>query len=180
MKLSQIERESLKIKLGLKRSKLIFLKRFMAGLFLFKNLKIIINDFKKEQKKLKERYFKLWADEFRELKNKINSATNGHTYLTSKTQKELEETNRKLALQISEVERSRKRLYSLLENASEVISIYDQNGTITYESPSIKLILGFEADEHIGKNGFSIYDQETNNRFKSSFYELLELSLIHI
>lgn len=94
--------------------------------------------------------------------------------LMKKTQKELEETNRKLAGQISEVERSQKRLYSLLENASEVISILNQNGNITYESPSIKSILGFEAEELIGKSGFNVYDEETNKKYKSSFFTLLE------
>ncbi|MBN2892574.1 MAG: PAS domain S-box protein [Bacteroidales bacterium] len=91
-----------------------------------------------------------------------------------KTQKELEETNRKLAAQISEVERSQKRLYSLLENASEVISIYNKNGIISYESPSIKTILGFEAEELVGKNGFSVFDEETNTKFKNSFFALIE------
>jgi PAS domain S-box-containing protein len=91
-----------------------------------------------------------------------------------KTQIELEETNRKLAAQIAEVERARKRLYSLLENASEVISIYNQNGIITYESPSIIHILGYKADELIGKNGFSVFDETTNQKIKTAFFELIE------
>ncbi len=91
-----------------------------------------------------------------------------------KTQKELEETNRKLAAQIAEVERSQKRLYSLLENASEVISIYNKNGTITYESPSIKSILGMNAEELVGLNGFLVFDEDTNNKFKSSFVTLID------
>ncbi len=91
-----------------------------------------------------------------------------------KTQKELEETNRKLANQIAEVENARKRLYSLLENASEVISIYNQNGIITYESPSIKHILGYNPEELIGKNGFTVYDQNTNNKIKNAFNNLID------
>ena len=90
------------------------------------------------------------------------------------TQKELEETNRKLASQIAEVERARKRLYSLLENASEVISIYNKNGIITYESPSIIHILGYQPEELIGKNGLNIFDTETNKKLKNAFFELLE------
>ncbi len=90
------------------------------------------------------------------------------------TQKEIEETNRKLASQISEVERSRKRLYSLLENASEVISIYDENGIVTYESPSIKHILDYNPSELIGKSGFKKYDEAANKKLKKAFYDLVE------
>lgn len=90
------------------------------------------------------------------------------------TQNELEETNRKLGSQINEVERARNRLYSLLENASEVISIYNQNGIITYESPSIIHILGYTPEELIGKNGFNIYDDDGNKKIKVAFDNLIE------
>lgn len=90
------------------------------------------------------------------------------------TQIELEETNRKLASQIDEVEKASKRLYSLLANASEVISIYNQNGIITYESPSITPILGYDPDELIGKTGFSVFDENTNLKFKNAFNSLIE------
>ncbi len=90
------------------------------------------------------------------------------------TQTEIEETNRKLAAQIIEVERSQKRLYALLENASEVISIYDKSGIITYESPSIKTILGLKDEELVGRDGFSVFDNESNLKFREAFDQLLE------
>ena len=91
-----------------------------------------------------------------------------------KTQIEIEDTNKQLAAQIQEVEKSRKRLYSLLENASEIISIYDATGITKYHSPSIKPILGFNADDLIGKYGFNIYNDEVNKKLKHSFKKLLE------
>ncbi len=90
-----------------------------------------------------------------------------------KTQIELEETNRKLAAQIAEVERARKRLYSLLENASEVISIYNREGIISYESPSIIHILGYDPDDLIGKSGFEVFDDKTNKIIRNAFDQLL-------
>lgn len=63
------------------------------------------------------------------------------------TQEELEKSNIKLEAQIKEVENAQKRLSSLLENASEVIAIYDQNMRIKYISPSVIKILGFTPDE---------------------------------
>jgi PAS domain S-box-containing protein len=70
------------------------------------------------------------------------------------TQLELQRSNRNLAAQIEEVEKGQKRMHSLLENASEVISIYDENGIVQYVSPSVKNILGYEMDEMLGTNRF--------------------------
>jgi PAS domain S-box-containing protein len=70
------------------------------------------------------------------------------------TQIELENSNRELASQIAEVERGQKRLSALLQNASEVITIYDSDGIVKYVSPSVKNILGFDTEEMIGKNRF--------------------------
>jgi PAS domain S-box-containing protein len=63
------------------------------------------------------------------------------------TQEELEKSNEKLEAQIQAVENAQKRLHSLLENASEIITIYDKNLHITYVSPSATNILGFTTDE---------------------------------
>ena len=90
------------------------------------------------------------------------------------TQIEIEDTNKQLAAQIQEVEKSRKRLYSLLENASEVISIYDETGLTQYHSPSIKPILDFNANELIGKYGFNIYNDDANKKLKLAFKKLLD------
>ena len=96
-----------------------------------------------------------------------------HAEEMRKAQKELEEVNRRLAAEIQEVERTRKRLYALLENASEVIFIYNQDGIITYTSPSIKHILGYNPDELIGKNGFEIFSPEVNEIIRKAFMKLL-------
>ncbi len=90
------------------------------------------------------------------------------------TQKELEKTNQDLGAQIEKVENAQKRLNALLENASEVISIYDEFGVVRYESPSVKNILGYDPVEIIGKNAFqakTILNQEVS---RTAFYELLE------
>ena len=71
-----------------------------------------------------------------------------------RTQIQLEKSNKELEAQFEEVEKGQKRQYALLENASEVITIYDQNGIVKYVSPSVKNILGFEAEEMVGTNRF--------------------------
>ena len=65
------------------------------------------------------------------------------------TQEELYETNEKLEVKIQEVQNAQRRLNSLLENASEIISIFDKNLKQTYESPSVKTIFGYMPEEVI-------------------------------
>ncbi|HCT30503.1 MAG TPA: histidine kinase [Bacteroidales bacterium] len=63
------------------------------------------------------------------------------------THDELEKSNEKLEDKILEVENAQKRLHSLLENASEIISIYNQDLKLTYVSPSVTKILGYTPQE---------------------------------
>lgn len=59
------------------------------------------------------------------------------------TSEELQRSNQRLEEQIEEVNNQQKRMQLLLENASEVITIYEQDGTIRYISPSVQPILGY-------------------------------------
>ncbi len=63
------------------------------------------------------------------------------------THDELEKSNEQLEDKIKEVENAQKRLHSLLENASEIISIYNQDLKLTYVSPSVTKILGYTPQE---------------------------------
>lgn len=86
------------------------------------------------------------------------------------TQIEVEKSNKELAAKISEVERGQKRLRALLENASEVITIYDETGIVQYVSPSVKTILGFNEDEMVGKNRF----ERGESVLQEAFNKLIE------
>lgn len=89
------------------------------------------------------------------------------------TQEELRRTNHRLEDQILEVNRTQKRLQVLLENASEVITIYEKNGKIRYISPSVEPILGYMAEELIGQSDISHMDSENAMIFQNLFNELL-------
>jgi PAS domain S-box-containing protein len=65
------------------------------------------------------------------------------------TQEELEKSNQMLEAQVQEVAHAQKRLEALLTNASEFISIYNENQELVFESPSVKRILGYDDDDHI-------------------------------
>lgn len=62
---------------------------------------------------------------------------------------ELERSNKLLESQIQEVEHAQKRLEALLTNASEFISIYNENQELIFESPSVKRILGYQDADDI-------------------------------
>jgi len=45
-----------------------------------------------------------------------------------------------------------ERLHLLIKNASDIITVLDENGLITYESPAIEPVLGYRPDERIGRS----------------------------
>jgi len=90
------------------------------------------------------------------------------------TQEELQRTNQQLEEQIDEVERTQKRMASLLENASEVITIYEEEGQIRYISPSVQRIFGYSQQEMIGKSDQLYIKGEGQEIFENMFRRLLE------
>ncbi len=78
-------------------------------------------------------------------KNEITLQENAE--LMKNTQLELEKSNKQLEAKVTEAENARGKLHWLLENASELISIYDQELNITYVSPSVNKILGYTEEE---------------------------------
>jgi len=89
------------------------------------------------------------------------------------TQEELRETNDKLEAKVLEVQNAQRRLNSLLENASEVISIFDKNLKQTYESPSVKKIFGYTPKEVISGE-VTKYCSDSEEALKHMFQQLLD------
>ncbi|CAN5230310.1 hypothetical protein BH23BAC1_BH23BAC1_29010 [soil metagenome] len=89
------------------------------------------------------------------------------------TQEELKHSNLKLEEQVSEVERSQKRMQLLLENASEVITIYEKDGVIRYISPSVQKILGYNPKELIGIKDIIHVSNESVELYKGMFLNLV-------
>ncbi|HEY4788950.1 MAG TPA: PAS domain S-box protein, partial [Bacteroidales bacterium] len=91
------------------------------------------------------------------------------------TQEELQRSNANLAVQIDEVENAQKRLHSLLENASEVISIYDEGLKLIYISPSVSSILGFTPEEMMKGKDFDRLTRKGETELRNMFKLLLEV-----
>ncbi|MFW5792913.1 MAG: PAS domain S-box protein [Bacteroidota bacterium] len=88
------------------------------------------------------------------------------------TQEELEKTNTHLEEKIQEVNQSQKRLYSLLENASELITIYDENLKLKYVSPSVKKILGYTEEDMFAGKDFDRINKKGQTTINNMFEEL--------
>jgi len=90
------------------------------------------------------------------------------------TQEELERTNRELEHQVEEVNRTQKRMQLLLENASEVITIYEEDETIRYISPSVETILGYGQKELIGRSDLNNVHPEHREIYDGLFRKMKE------
>ena len=90
------------------------------------------------------------------------------------TQEELQRSNHRLEEQVEEVNRTQHRMQLLLENASEVITIYDEEGTVTYVSPSVEPILGYSQSEIQGEADVEKVHPDGQKAFKKMFKILLE------
>jgi PAS domain S-box-containing protein len=66
-----------------------------------------------------------------------------------------------------------RRFRSLIQNASDVITILDPDGIIRYESPSVERVLGYHPEERIGKKTFDYVHPEDKGRVQSTFVESL-------
>ncbi len=85
------------------------------------------------------------------------------------TQEELKRSNEQLETQVQEVENAQKRLHWLLENASEIITIYDKDLKITYVSPSVIRILGYSPKEYMKGKDFERLTLDDQERIKELF-----------
>ncbi len=89
------------------------------------------------------------------------------------TQEELKKSNDHLESKVLEVENAQKRQYSLLENASEIIAIYDENMVMKYESPSVIKILGFTPEEMMGGKDINRLTRKGETSMRNMFKQLL-------
>ena len=87
-------------------------------------------------------------------------------------QEELKHSNIKLEEQVEEVNHTRNRMQLLLENASEVITIFEENGTIRYISPSVQPILGYSASELQGSSDLEHVHPEGKESYLNLFHHI--------
>lgn len=96
------------------------------------------------------------------------------------THEELEHSNHQLESKIQEVENAQKRLHSLLENASEIISIYSSSQKLSYISPSVTKILGYTPQEMMSGKDTDRLTRRGEQEVTKMFQKLLDSPRIPI
>jgi hypothetical protein len=67
----------------------------------------------------------------------------------SRAELEILEANQHITSQFQELQQTQKRIQVLMENSTEIVTIYNKDGSIRYVSPSVEKILGYTLDELI-------------------------------
>lgn len=73
------------------------------------------------------------------------------------------------ALQVSE-----GRFKVLTESAMDLVSVLSENGIVLYQSPSIKRVLGYDPDEVLGKDLFSLAHRDDTAMLKTLMHDLVQ------
>jgi PAS domain S-box-containing protein len=63
--------------------------------------------------------------------------------------------------------------YSLIQNSSDIITILKEDGTISYESPSVTRLLGYAPDELVGRNAFELVHPDDVSKVRDAFAEVI-------
>lgn len=118
-----------------------------------------------------------WLEESRAMteelqKNEIQLQENAKEMTVA--QKNLEQANIQLEGKITEASHANERLHLMLEHASEIISIYDRNGTLTYISPSVINISGYSVEEMMAGKDLERMAKDDVTRLRKIFDQLLE------
>ena len=89
-------------------------------------------------------------------------------------QNNLERANIQLEGKINEARHANNRLHLMLEHASEIISIYDRDATLTYISPSVINIFGYSVEEMMAGKDLERIGKDDATRLRRIFDHLLE------
>lgn len=73
-----------------------------------------------------------------------------------------------------EMRRSERRFRALVENAEEIITVVDVDGTVKYQSPALERVLGYQPVERMGRNGFHGVHPEDLDKVKQAFEQAIE------
>jgi len=73
----------------------------------------------------------------------------------------------------TERERELEQYEAYLEGSTDIITVLDENGVITYESPSLARILDHEPGSLTGENGFDIVHPDDREAMFETFLELV-------
>ncbi len=101
-------------------------------------------------------------DERKEAQEELRRQKNRVEEIVTKRTAELNSANEAL-------QRSQKQYQELVENINEVIYAIDRQGIVAYVSPVVESVLGYRAEELMGKSFFDIVYPQDLDRLKADF-----------
>ena len=97
---------------------------------------------------------------------------------------ELHAANERLQVELVERKRmeialreSEERFRSLIQNASDIITILEADGTIRYESPALEHVVGHLPDDVVGRSAFDFVHPDDIEPVAAAFMELAQAPL---
>ncbi|WP_440990177.1 histidine kinase N-terminal 7TM domain-containing protein [Haloarchaeobius baliensis] len=70
---------------------------------------------------------------------------------------------------VTDTREAEQRFQTLIENASDIVAVLDVDGTVRYQSPSTKQVLGYEPEEMVGGNAFDYIHPEDQAELATEF-----------
>jgi PAS domain S-box-containing protein len=68
---------------------------------------------------------------------------------------------------------SEKRFRSLVQNTSDIITLVDASGKITYETPAVERVFGYKPEERVGSNALSVVHPDDLDAVQETFQRAL-------
>jgi PAS domain S-box-containing protein len=95
--------------------------------------------------------------------------------LCAAVRRAVQEAGERNKLRQAEVELVRREKYfrTITENAIDILTILDEKGTVTYKSPSVKNVLGYEPNEMVGQSIFMHIHPDDLPRVQEGFQSVL-------
>jgi len=83
-------------------------------------------------------------------------------------------TERKRAEEMAALRRSEEHFRSLIENASDIITVLNGDGTVRYQSPSVERVLGYKPEDVLGRNGFELVHPDDVQKAMKTFTDIVQ------
>jgi len=77
------------------------------------------------------------------------------------------------------IRESEERFRSLIQYASDIITILEADGTVRYVSPAVKRVMSYKPEEQIGTNVFDTVHPDDRERALATFAEVLKKPGLH-
>src|SRR5215207_10758961 len=77
------------------------------------------------------------------------------------------------------VKESEERFRSLVQNASDIITILKADGTVRYVSPAVERVTGYKPEEKVGTNAFGSVHPDDKDQALDTFAEVLKRPGLH-